>query len=111
MVIPPFNHQHQEAQSRDGAPQFHIRALQRRGGHFGVLAELSQSTAFSMNMGNEIRYGQRLCNVSNPIQMIRCRPNSPARMSDACAESTSDTAQLGVLTAKLSAIGTLSKPM
>src|SRR6476661_3340700 len=78
---------------RNGSPGLTINCA------FFALAGLSQSTAFATNIGKETRYGQRLCRVSKPIQMIRWRPNSPATIIEACGASTSDTPQLGVLTA------------
>ena len=56
-----------------------------------------------------MRKGQVLCSVSNPIQTIRWRSNSPVRISGVCGESTSDTAQIGFLTPIDSVIWTLSK--
>src|SRR5689334_5240326 len=40
MVEPPFEKQDGEADAGDGAPEFHIRALDAGGGDLGVLPEL-----------------------------------------------------------------------
>src|SRR5262249_22052324 len=89
--------------SLNGSPGFTTNCA------FFSFAGFSQSTALATNIGKETRYGQRLCNVSKPTQMILRRPNSPATIIDACGASTSDTPQFGVFTAKVSATGTLSK--
>src|SRR5262245_11790834 len=72
-------------------------------------AGFSQSTALAMKMGNEMRSGQVLSSTSNPTHTMRCRANSPARMSGVCGESATEIAQVGAFTANALATDTLSK--
>src|SRR5436190_20143270 len=46
MIEPPFEQKDSEADAGDGAPEFHIRALDGGGGDFGVFAELKLVSRF-----------------------------------------------------------------